>query len=49
VRLVDGVSLIFEGTNLLRDTNRVRLEPIDQPLDYVDPGRRILLGIRGAF
>jgi iron complex outermembrane receptor protein len=45
----DHVSLVFEATNILQDTNRQRFEPIDLICDYFDNGRRILAGIRGTF
>jgi hypothetical protein len=45
----DHVSLVFEATNILQDTNRQRFEPIDLISDYFDNGRRILAGIRATF
>jgi iron complex outermembrane receptor protein len=45
----DHVSLVFEATNILRDTNRQRFEPIDVIADYTDNGRRILAGVRATF
>jgi iron complex outermembrane receptor protein len=43
------VSLVFEATNILQDTNRRRFEPINLTADYIDNGRRILAGVRGNF
>jgi iron complex outermembrane receptor protein len=43
------VALVFEATNILEDTNRRRYEPIDLTADYVDNGRRILVGARATF
>ena len=45
----DHVSLVFEATNILQDTNRSRFEPIDLISDYFDNGRRILAGVRATF
>jgi iron complex outermembrane receptor protein len=45
----DHVSLVFEATNILQDTNRSRFEPIDLINDSFDNGRRILAGVRATF
>jgi iron complex outermembrane receptor protein len=45
----DHVSVVFEATNILQDTNRSRFEPIDLIADYFDNGRRILAGVRATF
>jgi iron complex outermembrane receptor protein len=45
----DHVSVVFEATNILQDTNRARFEPIDVINEYFDNGRRILAGIRATF
>ena len=47
--LGDHVSLVLEATNILQDTDRIRFEPINLTADYVDNGRRILVGARGSF
>jgi iron complex outermembrane receptor protein len=45
----DHFSVVFEATNILQDTNRQRFEPIDVIADYIDNGRRILVGARATF
>jgi iron complex outermembrane receptor protein len=47
--LGDHVSLVLEATNILQDTDRIRFEPINLTADYVDNGRRILIGARASF
>jgi TonB-dependent receptor len=47
--LGDHVSLVLEATNILQDTDRIRFEPINLADDYIDNGRRILVGARGSF
>jgi iron complex outermembrane receptor protein len=45
----DHLSVILEATNILQDTERKRYEPIDLTADYLDNGRRVLVGVRATF
>ena len=48
-QLTDKVSVVFEGINLLENADRARTILGDLPVDFFDPGRRIMLGGRIVF
>lgn len=47
--IIDQVTLIFEGTNVLNDTDSTRSTLGDLPVDFFDTGRQFLAGVRFSY
>lgn len=45
----DSTSVVFEGINLLEDTDRISTIIGNTPQSYLDTGRRLMLGVRVEF